>query len=352
MIVEAAVKDDVEIYGEYVGRIRAQQFVEVRARVEGYLEQMLFAEGTYVNKNQVLFVINQEQYRAKADKARAQLKKDEAQALKAQRDFERIKPLYAQNAASQLDLDNAEAAYESAMATVAMSEADLAQAEMELGYTLVRSPLSGHISERNVDLGTLVGPGAKSLLATIVKSDTVLVDFNMTALDYLKSKERNINIGQQDSSRSWQPNISITLAANTVYPYKGYVDFAEPQVDPQTGTFSVRAEMPNPKQVLLPGQFTKVKLLLDVREGAVVVPLKAVTIEKGGAYIYVMRKDSTVEKRFIELGPEFGNKVVVERGLAQGEMIVVEGFHKLNPGMKVRVVEADKTEEVDNAIKE
>lgn len=110
--------------------------------------------------------------------------------------------------------------------------------------------------------------------------------------------------------------------------------------------------MPNPKQVLLPGQFTKVKLLLDVREGAVVVPLKAVTIEKGGAYIYVMRKDSTVEKRFIELGPEFGNKVVVERGLAQGEMIVVEGFHKLNPGMKVRVVEADKTEEVDNAIKE
>ena len=130
------------------------------------------------------------------------------------------------------------------------------------------------------------------------------------------------------------------------------MDFDEPQVDPQTGTFSVRAEMPNPKQVLLPGQFTKVKLLLDVREGAVVVPLKAVTIEKGGAYIYVMRKDSTVEKRFIELGPEFGNKVVVERGLAQGEMIVVEGFHKLNPGMKVRVVEADKAEEVDNAIKE
>ena len=338
VVVEAATKDDVEIYGEYVGRIRAQQFVEVRARVEGYLEQMLFAEGTYVNKNQVLFVINQEQYRAKADKARAQLKKDEAQALKAQRDFERIKPLYAQNAASQLDLDNAEAAYESAVATVAMSEADLAQAELELGYTLVRSPLSGHISERNVDLGTLVGPGGKSLLATIVKSDTVLVDFSMTALDYLRSKERNINIGQRDSSRSWQPNITITLADNTVYPFKGYVDFAEPQVDPQTGTFSVRAEMPNPQQVLLPGQFTKVKLLLDVREGAIVVPLKAVTIEKGGAYIYVMRKNSTVEKRFIELGPEFGNKVVVERGLAEGEIVVVEGFHKLTPGMQVRVV--------------
>ena len=330
-------QQDVELYGEYVGRIRAQQFVEVRARVEGFLEQMLFAEGTYVKRNQVLFVINQDQYRAKADKVRAQLKKDEAQALKAERDLKRIRPLFEQNAASQLDLDNAEAAFESAEATVAMSEADLAQAELELGYTIVRSPLSGHISERNVDLGTLVGPGGKSLLATIVKSDTVLVDFSMTALDYLKSKERNINLGQQDSTRSWQPNITITLADNTVYPYKGYVDFAEPQVDPQTGTFSVRAEMPNPKQVLLPGQFTKVKLLLDVREGALVVPMKAVTIEKGGAYIYTMRKDNTVEKRFIELGPEVGNNVVVERGLATGEIVVVEGFHKLTPGMKVRV---------------
>lgn len=334
--IEPAQQEDVEIYGEYVGRVRAQQFVEVRARVEGYLEQMLFAEGTYVTKNQVLFVINQDQYRAKADKARAQLKKDEAQAQKAKRDLDRIRPLYQQNAASQLDLDNAIAAYETAEASVAMSEADLDQAEQELGYTIVRSPLSGHISERHVDLGTLVGPGAKSLLATIVKSDTVLVDFNMTALDYLKSKERNVNLGEKVENRSWQPNVTITLADNTVYPYKGLVDFAEPQVDPNTGTFSVRAEMPNPKRALLPGQFTKVKLLLDVREKATVVPLKSVIIEKGGAYIYVMRRDSTAECRFIELGPEIQNNVVVERGLSAGENVVTEGYHKLTPGIKVK----------------
>lgn len=334
--IEPAQQQDVEIYGEYVGRVRAQQFVEVRARVEGYLEQMLFAEGTYVTKNQVLFVINQDQYRAKADKARAQLKKDEAQAQKAKRDLDRIRPLYQQNAASQLDLDNAIAAYETAEASVAMSEADLDQAEQELGYTIVRSPLSGHISERHVDLGTLVGPGAKSLLATIVKSDTVLVDFSMTALDYLKSKERNVNLGEKDVNRSWQPNVTITLADNTVYPYKGLVDFAEPQVDPNTGTFSVRAEMPNPKRALLPGQFTKVKLLLDVREKATVVPLKSVIIEKGGAYIYVMRRDSTAECRFIELGPEIQNNVVVERGLSAGENVVTEGYHKLTPGIKVK----------------
>ena len=345
VIVEPAHTENVEIYGDYVGRIRAQQFVEVRARVECFLESMEFAEGTYVTKNQVLFVIDPRQYRAKADKARAQLKKDSATTRKAERDLERIRPLYEQNAASQLDLDNAIAAYETAVASVGMSQADLDQAEQELGYTLVRSPISGHISERYVDLGTLVGTAGKSLLATVVKSDTVLVDFSMTALDYLKSKERNVTLGQKDSTRSWQPTVTITLPDNSVYPYKGLVDFAEPQVDPKTGTFSVRAEMPNPDRVLLPGQFTKVRLLLDVRENATVIPQKALIIEKGGAYAFVMRRDSTVERRFIELGPEFGNNVVVERGLESGEMVVSEGYHKLTPGIKVRVGEATRKEE-------
>ena len=330
-------QENVNIYGEYVGRIRAQQFVEIRARVEGFLEQMLFDEGTQVKRNQVLFVINQDQYRAKVDKVSAQLKKDEAQVRKAQRDLERIRPLVEQRAASEVELDNAVAAYETAVASVGMTQADLDQAEQELGYTIVRSPISGQISERHVDLGTLVGGNGKSLLATIVKSDTVLIDFGMTALDYLKSKERNIIIGQEDSTRSWQPTVDITLPDNSVYPYKGVVDFADPQVNPKTGTFSVRAEMPNPDRMLLPGQFTKVRALLDVRENATVVPQKALIIEKGGAYVFIMRRDSTVERRFIELGPEIGNNVVVERGVSKGEYIVTEGYHKLTPGMKVRV---------------
>lgn len=341
--VEKVGSEDVEIYGDYVGLIRAQQFVEVRARVEGFLERMAFAEGTYVKKNQVLFVIDQRQYKAKVDKARAQLRKDSALVLKTKRDLERIKPLFEQNAASRLDLDNATAAYETAVASMGMSRADLVQAEQELSYTYVRSPISGYISERLVDLGTLVGTGGKSLLATVVKSDTVLIDFSMTALDYLKSKERNIILGQRDSSRSWQPSVTITLPDNSIYPHKGLVDFAEPQVSPKTGTFSVRAEMPNPDHVLLPGQFTKVHALLDVRENATVVPQKALIIEKGGAYVFVMRRDSTAERRFIELGPEFGNKVVVERGLAPGETIISEGYHKLTPGMKVRVADKRNT---------
>ena len=339
VVVETVTTDDMEIYGEYVGRIRAQQFVEIRARVEGYLEEMLFEEGTYIKKDQVLFVIDPKLYKARVDGARAQLQKDKALELKAKRDLDRIRPLFEQYAASQLDLDNAIASYESAVSAVIMSEADLAQAELALGYTTVRSPISGYISERNVDIGTLVGPGGKSLLATIVKSDTVRVDFSMTALDYLRSKERNVNLGHQDPTRGWNPSITVTLADDSVYPYEGLVDFADPQVDPQTGTFSVRAEMPNPDHVLLPGQFTKVKLLLDVREGAVVVPSKAVIIEKGGAFIYVIRPDNVAERRFIELGPETDNMMIVERGLIPGERIVVEGYHKLMPGMTVEIVE-------------
>ena len=334
--VEPVTTDNVNIYGEYVGRIRAQQFVEVHARVEGYLEQMLFAEGTHVNKGQTLFVIDPKLYRARANRARAQLNKARAQALKAERDLNRIRPLYEQNAASQLDLDNAIAAYESAAADVKVSEADLTQAEMTLGYTTVRSPISGYISERSADIGTLVGPGGQSLLATVVKSDTVRVDFSMTALDYLRSKARNVNLGHKDSTRKWDPYITVTLADDSQYPFRGLVDFADPQVDPRTGTFSVRAEMPNPEHVLLPGQFTKVKLFLDVRENAVVVPSMALVIEKGGAYLFVVRPDSIVEKRFVETGPELGNSIVIERGLVQGEDIVTEGYHKLSHGMKVQ----------------
>ncbi len=348
---EEVVTDDVRIYGKYVGRIRAQQFVEVHARVEGYLESMLFKEGSYIKKGEVLFIIDPKIYQSHVERAKAQLSKAEALAQKAERDLHRIRPLYEQNAASQLDLDNATAAYESAKAEVTVSKADLTQAQLILGYTRVTSPISGYISETVADIGTLVGPSSgKSLLATIVKSDTVRVDFSMTALDYLNSKERNVNLGSEEKDNKWDSYVTITLADGTVYPHKGRVDFADPQVDPKTGTFSVRAVMPNPDHSLLPGEFTKVKVLLEVRENAIKVPTKALVIEKGGAYIYVVRKDNIVEKRFIETGPEVENDIVVERGLAPGERIVVEGQHKLSHGMAVKPVTI--TEEKSNNGKE
>lgn len=348
--VQKVRQADVNVYGEYVGRIRAQQFVEIRARVEGYLQQMFFEEGTDIKKGQTLFIIDPKVYRARAEKARAQLNKARAQALKAERDLARIRPLYEQNAASQLDLDNAVAAYESAKAEESVAQADLTQAELTLSYTTVSSPISGRISERSADIGTLVGPTGKSLLATVVKSDTVLVDFSMTALDYLTSKNRNVNLGQRDDSREWNPYITVTLADGSPYPYRGLVDFASPSVDPATGTFSVRAEMPNPNHVLLPGEFTRVRVLMDVRANAIEVPSKSLEIEKGAAYVYVVRPDSVVERRFVETGPEVGNDIIIERGLAAGENVVTEGYHKLRHGMKVRPVEMPDTTATATAI--
>lgn len=342
--VEPVEVRDVDIYGEYVGRINAQQFVEVRARVEGYLQKMLFKEGSYVKKGQTLFIIDPTIYAARVTKATAQLNKAKAIAVKAKRDLDRIRPLYEANAASQLDLDNAVAAYEGAVADVAVCEADLTQAQLTLGYTTVKAPISGYISEKTADIGTLVGPSAQSLLAAVVKTDTVSVDFSMTGLDYLRSKSRNVTIGENDAERNWESTVTITLADGKEYPFKGRVDFADPQVDPKTGTFSVHAEMPNPDRILLPGEFTKVRLLMDVRDSAVVVPQKALTVDKGAAFIFVVRPDSVVEKRFVETGPEIGNEVLVERGLAGGERIVTEGFHKLRHGIRVKP-ELEKSEE-------
>lgn len=333
--VEDVSNDNIQIYGEYVGLIKAARKVEIHARVEGFLEKMTFNEGKKVSAGEPLFYINNAPYKARVEKAKAQLKKDEAQAAKSQRDVERLRPLYVQNAASQLDLDNAEAALDMAKASVLMSKADLEQAELELSYTVVRSPLSGYISERYVDIGTLVGKSGTSLLATVVQRDTVQVDFKLTSLDYLRSQRRNVHLGEQDKNRSWQPTVTVTLADNSAYSEQGIVDFASPLVDPKTGTFGVRAVLPNPNQVLLPGQFTRVKLLLDVLENVIVVPRKAISIEKGGAFIFVILPNNTAEKRYIETGPEENNRIVVTRGLSKGEKIVIEGYQKLTHGQIV-----------------
>lgn len=344
--IEKVSVGDVNIYGDFVGRIRAQQFVEVHARVEGFLESMLFAEGSYIRKGQTLFVIDPTRYKAVVEKAKATLSKAEAALEKARRDLERTRPLYEQNAMSRLEMDNAEAAYVTAEAEVAVRKAELTEAELTLSYTSVVSPISGYISERNADVGALVGPGSKSLLATVVNSDTVRVDFSMTALDYLNSRNRDVNIGANDSTRSWVQYVTVTLADGSVYPYKGIVDFADPTVDPKTGTFQVRAEMPNPDKALLPGEFTRVRLLMDVRSNAIFVPTKALEIDKGGAYVYVVRSDNVVERRFVETGPEFDNSTVIERGLGADEYIIVEGYNKVKNGMHVNPVVADaKTEE-------
>lgn len=334
----------LDVYEEYDGSIRASQAVEVTARVEGILEKMLFKEGSYVKKGQTLFVIDPKLYQAQVDRALAQLDRAKALKNKADRDLNRIRPLFNQKAASQLDLDNAEAAVECAESDVEICKVDLLEAQITLGYTRVAAPISGYISERMVDVGALVGPGGKSLLATIVRSDTVMVDFSMTSLEYFQSKDRHVNLRCEDGEclDKLPSYVTITLSDGSEYPYRGLVDFADPMVDPTTGTISVRAEMPNPDRSLLPGEKTKVKVLLDVLQGVMTVPAVAVREEEGGRYVFVVSADGSVEKRQVTVGSKVGKWIVVKEGLAPGDMVATDRFELLSEASMVRPVVSAK----------
>ncbi|NDW09312.1 efflux RND transporter periplasmic adaptor subunit [Dysgonomonas sp. 520] len=327
--VENVEMENIPTYGEYDGQIDAYSNVEIHARVEGFLQRITFTEGQKVKRGEPLFYIDNEMYKAKVERAKAQLQKDEAQQNKAARDLERIRPLYEQNAASELDVDNATAALNVARANVAMSKADLKQAEMQLSYTVIYSPISGYIGERHVDIGSLVG-GANTLLASVINRDTVTVYFNMTSLEYLNSERRNVHLGRQDTTRSWQPMVTVTLADNTEYGEKGIVDFASPQIDPETGTFRVRATLPNPNQDLLPGQKTKVKLLMNMQEDIVWIPSGAVMTEDGESFVYVVNDEDIIEIRKIETGKMRGDKVRVISGLNNNQKVVIHSVDNLD----------------------
>lgn len=322
----------VRVMGNYTGKVRAYRTVELRARVEGYLDRMLFDEGRKVTKGEPLFQINAERYKARVEKAKAQLKKDEAQLARAKRDVGRLRPLYEQNAASQLDLDHAMAELEYAEANVSMSKADLYQSELELGYTTVYAPLTGYVIDRTADIGALLVGG--NSLAHMIDVDTVYVDVKLTALDYLQSMRRKVRLGETDSVRLWQPSVQVTLADNSVYPQEGIIDFAAPRVDEETGGFYVRAKLPNPENSLLPGQVTKVRMLLHYYPAAMMIPLSAILYENDEAFIFIVQNHK-LEKRKITKGPEYGKYVVVESGLSPDETFVASDVKEVREGMSV-----------------
>ena len=243
--------NDIESYSEYTATIKANQQVEIHTQIDGFLEKTHFSPGSYVNKNDILFTINPNTYDARVQKAKAQLNKNKALALKAEHDLARIEPLYLQKAASRLELDNAIAANESAKAEVIMSEADLSQAQTALNYTIIRAPISGFISESSTCIGTLIDPSNKTPLATIVNIDTIKISLNVTELDYLRSIEPGTI-----STRE----ISITLADNSTLSVIGTVDFSTPQLNSDTSNFLINIQIPNPNHTLLPSQSIKVKL--------------------------------------------------------------------------------------------
>ena len=348
IVYTPVVKQDVTIFGEYVGRTEASERVEVNARVDGFLEEIAFVEGGTVRERDILYRIDARPYQANVDRLDAILQSRQAQLEKFRRDVARIKPLFEEDAASQLDYDEAVSAVETGAAAVREAQADLERAKLELDYTELRAPIGGVISSSDVDVGALIRTNDSKPLTTVSKIDPIYVNYAMSALDYLNARRRATSYWEQRKAeregKALEGRVSITLPDDSIYRYKGVVGFTDPQVNPETGTFAVRAIVPNPDKELLPGQYTRVKMPLEIREGALLIPEETIVIEQGGVYVMVVLPNNRVERRLIFVGTTVEGNLVVEGGLLEGERIIIHGINKIYHGSLADPITVDAYE--------
>lgn len=339
VVVSPAQEVYFPVYGRYMAKARASLDVEVRARINGFVEEVAFKEGSVVKKGDLLYRIDNRPYAAKVERSKAQLKSAEANLARTRRDVKLLTPLYEEDAASEQDLNNALSDREAAEAEVSAKKAELQEANLELDYTNIAAPISGLIGASQVDIGALVGSSGQSLLTTVKQVDPMFIEFHMTTLDYLHAQRRKKNYSERKKAdaegKAVEGFVRITLADDSTYRFWGDVSFTDPQVNPETGTFAVRAEVPNPDRELLPGQYTRVRLELDSIVDAVVVDEKVIRIEQGGSYVMVSMPDDTVERRFIVPSHQSDGLVVVDSGLNAGEMIISEGMHRVQHGQSI-----------------
>lgn len=371
----------VPLYGQYVGQTEAVQTVDVRARVEGFIQRQVVPDGAEVKEGDVLFLIDPGPLEAAVHQAEANVARDRAaleqaeaalgqrmadvnqgqanverdlaqfenwrtqesryrtlleKELIAREQYDQINTsLAAASATVQADraaLANAQAALaaahaniQNARAAVKADEAALEGAKLQLGYTTVRSPLTGRMGKAEVRVGALVGKGEATLLATVSTIDPMYVSFSVSEREALSVWRRRMGAG----------GITITLPDDSPYPYQGRVTFVDRAVDPRTGTLALRATFPNPQHVLQPGQYTRLRALLEERPNALVIPQAAVSESQGATSVYVVAPDHTVQARSVRMGPRLGPLWVVEDGLKAGEQVIVKGLQRVQPGMRV-----------------
>jgi membrane fusion protein (multidrug efflux system) len=339
VIVKLVKQETVPVYGSYIGVTRASLDVEVRARITGYVEQVEFVEGSWVEAGQLLYLIDDKPYIAKRKRVLAQLEKDKAAHEKAKRDVIRLKPLYEQDAASQLDYDTALSIEEQAQSSVMSSQANLDEVDLELSYTKIKAPISGMVGGSQADIGALVGTGGISLLTTVQQINPIYVTFNMSSLDYLNARRRMNSLLEkrkaEEQGKALEGFVRITLPDDSEYKYWGDVSFTDPKVNPKTGTFKVRAVLPNPDSELLPGQYTSARIRLSEYTDSVVIKEEAIRVEQGGIYVMVVMPDNTVEHRFVMVKHYGKEGLVIDSGLSEGERIIIEGQHRARHGQLV-----------------
>jgi membrane fusion protein (multidrug efflux system) len=378
VVVAEASQRNVPIYSEFVGQTRADETVELRARVEGILQKVYFKEGSSVRKGQLLFTIDKRPFQAalqsanaiatkavsdlaqaeqRTDVLEAQAQLADAQAVltRADQDVNRLAPLAKEKAVTEQDLDAAIATQKSARATVDARKANLTNLEAAVKYTIERAkaevsaskaritqvaldlsycdiyaPLSGVIGFLQVDEGNLVGRGDATLLATVSASDPLLVDFSVSEIEYLKLTDPD-TAGKRAGSMSFD----LVLSDESVHPYHGNFRVLDRSVDPTTGTMKAQAIFPNPGSYIKPGQFARLRVAVAERQNAVVIPQRAVQDLQGAKTVMVVDAENKVSLRTIKVGEKADKDVVVLEGLTGGERVIVEGMQKVRPGGQV-----------------
>jgi membrane fusion protein (multidrug efflux system) len=325
---------DTPVQAEFTGQIRGGEDVEVRARVAGFLQSMHYREGSPVRKGALLFTIDSKPFQATVARARADLAEAKARHNRTVIQVNRLKPLAAQNAVSQQDLDNAIATEEASRAAVTAAEAQLTTAEIDLGYTRVTSPISGTAGNRLVDVGSFVGSPQPTVLTVVSSLDPVRFDFTISESEYLALARTAAAEGR--SSAREEARLELVLADGSVHPRKGRVTVVGRGVSAETGTLPLQATFPNPGGLLRPGQFGRVRLPISTQKNAIVIPQRAVQELQGTYNVFVVGADSVAQIREIKLANRTGSEWVVSEGLEPADRIVVEGLQKVRPGTKVR----------------
>jgi len=330
--------NNLPVYVEMVGQAIGIPTVNITARVEGYLQNWSFQEGSIVNKGSMLFIIEQDKYKNKVSEAEATLESNIAAWEKAKLDVARLKPLLATNAISQNDYDVAVTTERQTKAAVESAKANLGDAKLNLSYTTITSPITGMIGKVNVNPGNLVGHGEATLLTTVSAVDPIYVDFQMNEGDYLKIMRYLQEHDMQFFEVQKTFKVFLRMADKQLYPEPGKIDFIDRAINPQTGTLAMRAEIPNPKGLIKPGAFTTVNLVLMERENQVVIPQSATTQIQGKFFAFILDSANKVTRTPVQLGRNVGNMVVIQNGLKPGDKILLEGFQKFQEGMQVKPI--------------
>ena len=343
----------VPIYLDMVGQTRGSVDIPIRARVEGFLESIHFQQGANVPKNSLLYTIDPRPFQAKVVEAKGRLAEAETALAKSKADLDRIRPLAEIKAVSAQDLDSAVAQYEAAIGAVQAAKAQLEQAEIELSYCTIRSPINGLIGITQAEVGEFVGsPPNPVVLNYVSKIDPIRVRFSINEQQYLQFARLyggRGEIEQRDNKESDADKaIKLILADGVIHPYDGHITAFDAAVDPTTGTLTLEATFPNPNRVVLAGQFARVRGVVEKRDNAILVPQRAVNETQGNFQVFVVDAEGTVELRRITVGPNVDNQWLVESGLNSGETIAVEGLQRLHNGIQVKPKLVDPNELTDN----